>query len=148
MCRELSVVGGRVLVSGDSRWKGYQVSKLALEIDSKGNTREIDITDNSLSLGKLQDAVGGLIQPVGITDDLVMWVNEEFVFMPELQANPIASSMFEAVGGTYEIHGNVVFTGGLDEDGYSNGLSLSSRDKLIAISGALKSMVHQMGFAD
>ena len=124
--------------------KGYQMSKLALEVNAKGEVREFDIADNNLSLGKMQKAVGGLVQPVGIADNLVMWVNEEFVFMPELELNPIASSMFEAVGGTYPIHGNVVFTGGLDEDGYSNGLDNSSRDKLYAVSGALNSMVSQM----
>ena len=120
------------------------MSKVALEVNAKGEVREFDITNNELSLSKMQEAVGGLIQPVGITDNLVMWVNEEFVFMPELELNPIASSMFEAVGGTYPIHGNVVFTGGLDEDGYSAGLDNSSRDKLYAVSGALNSMVSQM----
>jgi hypothetical protein len=144
MCRELSVVGGRVLVSGDSRWKGYQVSKLALSVDSAGVVRELDLTDNNLSLSKMQEAVGGLVQPVGITDNLVMWVNEEFVFKPELEPNTIATAFFEAVGGSYAIHGTVLFTGGLDEDGYSDGLDNSSRDKLYAISGALDSMVQQM----
>lgn len=123
------------------------MSKLAMEVNSKGEVREFDITDNALSLSKMQEAVGGLVQPVGITDNLVMWVNEEFVFMPELDPNTIATSFFEAVGGTYEIHGNVVFTGGLDEDGYSDGLDNSSRDKLYAITGALNSMIEQMGFA-
>jgi hypothetical protein len=120
------------------------MSKVALEVNTKGEVREFDIADNKLSLSKMQGAVGGLIQPVGITDNLVMWVNEEFVFMPELELNPIASSMFEAVGGTYPIRGNVVFTGGLDEEGYSAGLDNSSRDKLYAVSGALNSMVSQM----
>jgi hypothetical protein len=124
--------------------KGYQMSKVALEVNAKGEVRELNITDNKASLKIMQDSVGGLIQPVGIADNLVMWVNEEFVFMPELELNPIASSMFEAVGGTYPIHGNVVFTGGLDEDGYSAGLDNSSRDKLYAVSGALNSMISQM----
>jgi len=122
------------------------VSKLAIELSPNGQIRDLDITDNNASLKILQGAVSGLIQPVGITDNLVMWVNEEFVFMPELELNALASSMFESIGGTYPIHGTVVFTGGLDEDGYSDGLDNSTRDKLYALSGALKSMISEMGF--
>ena len=122
------------------------MSKLAIELSPDGQIRDLDITDNNASLKILQGAVSGLIQPVGITDNLVMWVNEEFVFMPELELNALASSMFESIGGTYPIHGTVVFTGGLDEDGYSDGLDNSTRDKLYALSGALKSMISEMGF--
>ena len=122
------------------------MSKLAIELSPNGQIRDLDITDNNASLKILQGAVSGLIQPVGITDNLVMWVNEEFVFMPELELNALASSMFESIGGTYPIHGTVVFTGGLDEDGYSDGLDNSTRDKLYALSGALKSMISEMGF--
>jgi hypothetical protein len=122
------------------------VSKLAIELSPNGQIRDLDITDNKASLKILQGAVSGLIQPVGITDNLVMWVNEEFVFMPELELNTLASSMFESIGGTYPIHGTVVFTGGLDEDGYSDGLDNSTRDKLYALSGALKSMISEFGF--
>ena len=120
------------------------MSKLALEVNAKGEVRELNITDNKASLKIMQDSVGGLVQPVGISSNLIMWVNEEFVFMPELEYNPIASSMFEAIGGEYPIHGNVVFTGGIDEDGYTGGIDKSSRDKLYAISGALDSMVRGM----
>jgi hypothetical protein len=120
------------------------MSKVALEVNAKGEVRELDITDNEASLRVMQDSVGGLIEPVLINDNLVMWVNEEFVFIPDLELNPIASSMFEAVGGTYPIHGTVVFTGGADEDGYSDGIDKSSRDKLYAVSGALNSMVREM----
>ena len=122
------------------------MSKLAIELSPNGQIRDLDITDNKASLKILQGAVSGLIQPVGITDNLVMWVNEEFVFMPELELNTLASSMFESIGGTYPIHGTVVFTGGLDEDGYSDGLDNSTRDKLYALSGALKSMISEFGF--
>ena len=122
------------------------MSKLAIELSPDGQIRDLDITDNNASLKILQGAVSGLIQPVGITDNLVMWVNEEFVFMPELELNALASSMFESIGGNYAIHGTVVFTGGLDEDGYSDGLDRSTRDKLYALSGALKSMISEFGF--
>ena len=123
------------------------MSKVALEVNAKGEVRELDITDNKASLKVMQDSVGGLVQPVGITDNLVMWVNEEFVFMPELEFNSIATNFFESVGGTYGIHGTVLFTGGLDEDGYSNGLDNSTRDKLHRIVEAVKTTVIAMGFA-
>lgn len=127
--------------------KGYQMSKVALEVNAKGEVRELNITDNKASLKIMQDSVGGLIQPVGITDNLVMWVNEEFLFMPELDLNAIATTFFGSVGGTYDIHGTVVFTGGLDEDGYSAGLDNTTRDKLHRIAEAVKTTFVEMGFA-
>ena len=124
--------------------KGAEMSKTALEVNSKGEVRRFDITTNSLE--QLQQSVDGLIQPIDISETITMWVNEEFLFRGDLDPNPIATSLFEAVGGTYDIHGTVVFTGGVDSDGDSTGLDNSTLDKLERVAGALREMVSQMGF--
>ena len=69
-------------------------------------------------LSEMQAVVGGLIEPINLSDTLTMWVNEEFIFMPELELNPLASAFFQIMaGGQYAIHGNVIFTGGTGADG-------------------------------
>jgi hypothetical protein len=69
-------------------------------------------------LAEMQGVVGGLIQPIDLTPSITMWVNEEFLYMPELEMNVIGSSFFHIMaGGEYPIHGNVIFTGGTGEDG-------------------------------
>jgi hypothetical protein len=141
----VSVVRSRVGVSGDSRnEKGYQMSKIALEVNSKGETRRLDITENELE--QLQSSVDGLIQPIDIGTAIVMWVNEEFLFRAEPDPNPMATSFFETVGGSYDIHGTVVFTGGSDENGNTTGLDNSTVEKLERIAEAMTSMMKQMGF--
>lgn len=120
------------------------MSKLALEVNSKGEVREFDISKNSLE--QLQSAVDGLFQPIDINESLIMWVNEEFLFRNDLDPNSMATTFFETVGGTYAIHGTVVFTGGVDSEGDTLGLGLSDRDKLVAMAGSMKSMLVQFGF--
>jgi hypothetical protein len=91
---------------------------LALAVDANGEVAEV-----GLGLKDLQTAVGGLIQPIDIADDLTMWVNEEFLLFSEPQPNFVASGFFTFVGGTYNIHGTVVFTGGTDAEGKTLPLS-------------------------
>jgi hypothetical protein len=86
-----------------------------------------EFTEMGTDLAEMQAMVGGLIQPIDLNENLTMWVNEEFIFMPHLELNPLASAYFNVmVGGEYPIHGNVVFTGGCDEEG--NLVDLSSLD--------------------
>jgi hypothetical protein len=120
------------------------MSKIALEVNSKGETRRLDITENELK--QLQGSVEGLIQPIDINEAMTMWVNEEFLFRSEPDPNPMATSFFEVVGGGYDIHGTVVFTGGSDEDGNTTSLDNSTLDKLEAVAGAMRSAMVQMGF--
>lgn len=96
----------------------------ALSVNSKYEFEEIG-TD----LAEMQAVVGGLIQPVDLSETLTMWVNEEYVFMPHLELNPLASAFFQIMAGAdYPIYGNVIFTGGTDEDG--NLLDLSTEDAI------------------
>jgi hypothetical protein len=116
----------------------------ALEVNSKGEVREYDITEGSLE--KLQSSVDGLIEAIAINDVITMWVNEEFLFKAELDPNPMATAFFESVGGTYPIHGTVVFTGGCDEDGNTLGLSNTDLDKLQRISESMRESMKQFGY--
>jgi len=88
---------------------------------------DYEFEEMGTDLAEMQGVVGGLIEPIDLTPSLTMWVNEEFIFMPQLELNPLASAFFQLMaGGNYAIHGNVVFTGGADENG--NLKDLSSED--------------------
>jgi hypothetical protein len=95
--------------------------KTALVVNSNGSHEVIDIETDTLS--KLQTAVDGLIQPIDLTESLTMWVNEEFLFRNSFEPNILGTAMYQTVGGEYTILGNVVFTGGVDSEGYSMGLT-------------------------
>ena len=79
-----------------------------------------DIHDPNLE--NLQGAVGGLIQAVDLTPELTMWCNDEGKMMG-LPVNPVATALWTRYfGETDVIVGNVVFTGGSDEEGETTGL--------------------------
>lgn len=79
-----------------------------------------DIHDPNLE--NLQEAVGGLIQAVDLSSNLTMWCNEEGK-LNGLPVNPVATAMWTRYfGETDVIVGNVVFTGGSDEEGETTGL--------------------------
>lgn len=75
----------------------------------------------------LSDAVGGLIELVRIAPTLDMWVNENFIAEAEdkeLKLNAVATAMYSAsLPQPYPILGDVVFTGGSDDEGETLGLT-------------------------
>jgi hypothetical protein len=74
-------------------------------------------------LGQLQHACGGYVQAVDITGTLTMWVNEEGKLNGSAW-NELATAIWHVVyGPTDTIFGTVVFTGGADEDGNTQGIS-------------------------
>lgn len=93
------------------------MNKTALVVNSKS---EISVT--GLSLKELQTAVDGLIEAIDLSENLTMWVNEEFLFRPEPDPNPMATAFFHTIGGEYAIQGTVVFTGGTSPEGETLGL--------------------------
>jgi hypothetical protein len=95
--------------------------KTALVLTTRGEVSTIDISTDSLS--KLQGAVDGLIQPVDIDDSITMWVNEEGLLRNDLAINPLATALFiQIFEAKTPIIGDVVFTGGPDEEGNTLGL--------------------------
>jgi hypothetical protein len=87
-------------------------------------TKEIVEFEPGESYPMLRDAVGGLIECVSLrTRGLDMWVNEEGKFMGFYQ-NPIANALWEEEYGLTDVMmGDVIITGGADEEGDTIGLN-------------------------
>ena len=103
--------------------------KSAVVITPELEATTLDIEGDELS--KLQSAVDGYIEAVTLAEDVVMWVNEEFVFRPDLKPNLVGSAFYAEIGGTRPIFGTVVITGGTDPEGYTIGLTQDDVDSLI-----------------
>lgn len=96
--------------------------KTALRINTDFTTEVLDLEAESYE--QLSGAVGGLIQAVDLREDLVLWCNEEGKLINSMQPNLIATHMWaKSFGPTDLIMGDVVFTGGTDEEGDSLALS-------------------------
>lgn len=86
------------------------------------NTAAVVDFDYGKSYEVLRDAVGGYIECVSLANDLEMWVNEEGKLLG-LPLNVIGTHCWETYyGKTDWIAGDVIFTGGCDEDGETLGL--------------------------
>lgn len=91
----------------------------ALWITTAGELVEL----NDISLTALQEAVGGWVQAIGLKDNLTMWLNEEGKLMQlphNLKGQAVWDAFFQE--GSDYIVGNIVLTGGADEDGETLGL--------------------------
>ena len=90
--------------------------KTALRINTDFTTEILDLEADSLM--QLQEAVGGLVQAVDLHDDLTLWCNEEGKLINGMQPNVIATHLWEkSFSMTDVIMGDVVFTGGTDDEG-------------------------------
>jgi hypothetical protein len=90
--------------------------KTALRINTDFTTEILDLEVDSLE--QLQGAVGGLVQAVDLYDNLTLWCNEEGKLINGMQPNIIGTHMWEkSFGMTDIIMGDVVFTGGTDDEG-------------------------------
>ena len=110
--------------------------KTALRINTDFTTEILDLEDDSLK--KLQDAVGGLIQAVDLHDDLTLWCNEEGKLIG-LTPNIIGTHLYEknfAVQDT--IMGDIVFTGGTDDEGDNLGLPFAWQVQLQELADKLR----------
>jgi hypothetical protein len=98
-----------------------------INTDGTGGVVEFDKHN---SFDTLSGAVGGWIECVALSDDLDMWVNEEGKLVG-LPVNVIGTRMWRAAfGPTDVIVGNVIFTGGVDDEGETLGLSERSIERL------------------
>jgi hypothetical protein len=105
--------------------------KTAIIVNSDGTQEVIDIETDTLT--KMQTAVDGLIQPIDLTESLTMWVNEEFLFRNSFEPNILGTAMYQTVGGEHAILGNVIFTGGVDSEGYTMGLNDYDYERLTTL---------------
>ncbi len=96
--------------------------KTAIQIKTDGTVTVLDMTADSLQT--LQTAVGGWVQAIDLTADMTMWCNEEgkLVGLPH---NPYAQHMWDKAFGaqTDYIVGDIVLTGGADDEGMTLGLT-------------------------
>lgn len=91
----------------------------ALQIRYNFTTKLVDL-DQDNALPQLQKAVGGYIELVNLSDDMLMWVNEEGA-IEKLPGNLVGTHLwdqsFPEYKGTNKIFGNVIITGVEDENG-------------------------------
>lgn len=107
----------------------------ALIVKSEADFHKYEIVefDETNSLEVMQEAVGGLIDLVRLSDDLDLWVNDEGLLM-QLPLNYFAMKVY-----THTFHtkglivGDVIFTGGSDDEGNSLGLTDEQINRLIVM---------------
>lgn len=101
----------------------------ALKITVNGEMTVVDFTTEN-SYKTISDAVGGWIEAVAIAEDITMWCNEEGKLL-NLDVNHHASRLFvHAFGHIDLIAGDVIITGGADEDGNDTSLSDERIDEI------------------
>ena len=98
--------------------------KQALIIRTQGTAEVVDLgTTSEESYNALSTAVGGLIEAVDISETVIMWCNEEGKVYG-LPHNALATKVFtRTFGHVDEIKGDVVITGGTDDEGDTLGLT-------------------------
>lgn len=98
----------------------------ALRITTTGEIYELE----DISLESLQEGVGGWVQALAL-DGLTMWCNEEGKLIG-LTHNPYAQELWDFVYGvkTDYLVGDVVITGGTDEEGNIIPITRSEADDI------------------
>ena len=95
--------------------------KKALAITTLGEVKMLDLSDKSLE--KLQEAVGGWVQAIDLDADISMWCDEEGKIYSKPH-NPFGQAFWEkSFGRTDYIVGDIVLTGGVDDEGETIGLT-------------------------
>lgn len=103
----------------------------AAKLDVHGDVCVVDLDAPEGSLKVLQSAVDGWVEAVDFSDELTMWVNEEGK-LDGLILNDRANAMFQDTFGAVDvIVGNVIFTGGVDDEGETKGLTDTQIQQII-----------------
>jgi hypothetical protein len=86
------------------------------------------------SYGQLSEAVGGFIECVSLPQlDVDMWVNEEGKIRGE-EPNIYATALWiHSYGTTDFIAGNIIITGGVDDEGNTLGLSDEKAEEILGM---------------
>jgi hypothetical protein len=86
---------------------------LVAVINTDGTIEGRDIVGD---LASMQAIVGGLIQPLDLTEDSTIWVNEEGLLL-DLPFNQLATDLLRQWYDGLSLVGTAFVTGGTDEDG-------------------------------
>jgi hypothetical protein len=105
----------------------------AISVKATGEITVLDFVNVKGScLDFLQGQVGGDVECVGFTDKIDMWLNAEGKYNGN-SLNLVATKMWRKYyGATDLIMGDVVFTGGVNEDGATRGLGKQTLKDLLA----------------
>lgn len=97
----------------------------AVKVSVHGASEVVDLDAPQGSYEVLRDAVGGYIEAVDITDRLTMWVNEEGKLTESPIRNTVGQMYFDKAfgAGRDTIVGDIIFTGGVDDEGDTIGLT-------------------------
>ena len=95
-------------------------------------TGEFGETDD-ISLSALQEKVDGLVQAVDLSPNLTLWCNEEGK-LRRLAHNPYAQYLWDKAFGaeTDYLVGDIILTGGVDDNGNTLPLSAISRTHVMS----------------
>jgi len=100
-----------------------------ISTDNKIEVMEVE----QIEYDTLYEAVNGLVELVSINEDIDMWLNEEGK-VNGLEPNIIASLLYNKVFPNFDvIMGDVVITGGADDEGNTVGLSDQSIQDVMAL---------------
>lgn len=102
----------------------------AVTIDVDGTIELVEWDASNGTLEHLQRAVGGLVDVVGLSSDLDMWVNENGI-AEGLGWNVVASAIAAMHGRSSQPYfGPAVFTGGADDEGSTMSLTTEQANAL------------------
>ncbi|MBF0817791.1 DUF3846 domain-containing protein [Microbacterium paludicola] len=113
-------------------------TRLAVKVTPDGRTERLDLGADAYPV--LSGAVEGLIEPVTLTADLEFYVNEDgWAQFGGAHRNPTAeAAQWAILGGANLIVGPAVFTGGLDEEGETLGLSEEHAQQIEQLAAAVR----------
>jgi hypothetical protein len=111
--------------------------RLAIRMAEDGTLSDLDLDAPEGTLAVLQGAVEGHIERVQM-GNVDMWVNEEGLYTLADRHNPYASAAMQIVyRGVGYINGPVAFTGGVDAEGNTLGLTAEHENALRVVLKAL-----------
>ena len=100
-----------------------------LEIKPSGETKVLDLTGREVEV--LQESIGGWIEGIALSENAMMWCNEDG-YRLKLLRNSFAEMIWDAyVDRKNPIVGTVVLTGGVDERGELFSLTKKQIDRVI-----------------
>jgi hypothetical protein len=97
------------------------------------------LTADKDCLAHLQEVVGGLVDCVGLTPTADLWVNDEGLYL--CGPNPVATVLAHVLANrdlAQPLFGPAVFTGGVDEEGTTLGLTADAAQVLTAQAAWIK----------
>lgn len=100
--------------------------KQAVIIKTTGERKTVDLEDPSKSeLSIMQEVVGGWVEPVDVADGMTLWCNEEGKIqgLPSNYPAMQSTSAGEFLMPGDVIAGDVIITGGTDDEGDTLGLT-------------------------